>query len=270
MAETRSSGVRIEFDQSGNGEPALLCMPGWCDNRTVFDALVNKLGGTVLSLDWRGHGGSEKPSADFGLEEQVIDALAVIEASKAERIVTVTMAHAGWVALELRRRLSERIAGLVLIEWIVLEPPPPFLGALGKMQVKSTYAESRDALFAMWTQEANQAARDHVYREMAGYGFEMWSRASRHIAAAYGREGSPLTALSRLSPQPAVLHLYAQPDDPGYLSVQRQFAAANPWFQVQKLDARSHFPMYEVPDAMAEAITRFALATVPTGAGQAG
>ena len=55
-----------------------------------------------------------------------------------------------------------------------------------------------------------------------------------------------------------VLHLYAQPDDPGYLAAQRSFSAAHPWFQASKLEARSHFPMYEVPDEMAMTIERFA------------
>lgn len=54
-----------------------------------------------------------------------------------------------------------------------------------------------------------------------------------------------------------VLHLYAQPEEPGYLAAQQAFAASHPWFQVFKLEARSHFPMYEVPDEMTMAIERF-------------
>ena len=71
------------------------------------------------------------------------------------------------------------------------------------------------------------------------------------------RPGSPLQALARLDPPVPVLHLYAQPDDAGYLAAQRSFSAAHPWYQVSKLEARSHFAMYEVPDEMAMAIERF-------------
>lgn len=70
------------------------------------------------------------------------------------------------------------------------------------------------------------------------------------------------SGLAALSPQAQVIHLYAQPEDPGYLAAQQRFAGANPWFQVKKLQARSHFPMYEVPDQMAAAINRFVSSTI--------
>jgi hypothetical protein len=35
-----------------------------------------------------------------------------------------------------------------------------------------------------------------------------------------------------------VLHLYAQPEDPRYLTAQRSFSATHPWFQVLKLEER--------------------------------
>jgi len=92
---------------------------------------------------------------------------------------------------------------------------------------------------------------------MGSYGFDMWARAGREIAAAYAREGNPLQALAALNPPVPVLHLYAQPDDPGYLQAQHAFAASYPWFHVQKLAAHSHFPMFEVPEAMAQAIEEF-------------
>ena len=39
-AEARADGVRIAYDDTGTGEPALLLMPGWCANRTVFRRLA--------------------------------------------------------------------------------------------------------------------------------------------------------------------------------------------------------------------------------------
>jgi hypothetical protein len=42
-----------------------------------------------------------------------------------------------------------------------------------------------------------------------------------------------------------------------YLAAQQSFAAAHSWFTVMRLNARSHFPMFEVPEAMATAIEQF-------------
>jgi hypothetical protein len=53
------------------------------------------------------------------------------------------------------------------------------------------------------------------------------------------------------------LHLYAQPADPGYLKVQEEFAAANLWFTVRRVEARSHFPTIEVPAQLVDPIERF-------------
>jgi pimeloyl-ACP methyl ester carboxylesterase len=92
---------------------------------------------------------------------------------------------------------------------------------------------------------------------MASYGFPMWARAGREISSAYAQMGSPLQALASLESSVPVLHLYSQPDDPGYLAAQQSFAAEHPWFSVHKLAAHSHFPIIEVPDELSIAIERF-------------
>jgi pimeloyl-ACP methyl ester carboxylesterase len=86
----------------------------------------------------------------------------------------------------------------------------------------------------------------------------MWARAAREIGAAYEKEGSPLQALSHLVPAIPVLHLYAQPQSDDYLNEQQAFAAGHPWLRVRRLNAASHFPMFEVPDEIAASIEQFA------------
>lgn len=260
MPEALSEGIRISFDDHGRGEPALLFMPGWCGGRGVFDELARRCAThrRTLTLDWRGHGRSAKPAGDFGADDLVKDALAVIEASQADLVVPVALSHAGWVAIELRRRLGHRVPKLVLLDWIVLDAPAPFLGALRALQDPAQWEQTREQLFSMWLHGLDIVALTQYVREdMGSYPFEMWARAGREISAAYAKAGSPLRALASLESPVAVLHLYAQPDDPGYLAAQQSFSAAHPWFQVSKLEARSHFPMYEMPDEMAKAIERF-------------
>lgn len=259
MAHTRS-GVAIAFDDRGRGEPALLCLPGWCVDRTAFGDLVPVCARArrILALDWRGHGESGPAREDFGDAALVEDALAVVQDSGARRVVPVALAHSGWVAMEVRRRLGDRVPGLVLVDWLVLDPPPPFVGALAALQDPAKWRATRDQLFAMWLQGVDSLKVIRLVREVMGaYDAAMWARAGREIAGEYRRHGSPLTALAALRPPVPVRHLYAQPGDPGFLAAQEKFAAANPWFSVRKLDAKSHFPMLEVPREMAEAIESF-------------
>jgi pimeloyl-ACP methyl ester carboxylesterase len=162
------------------------------------------------------------------------------------------------VAIELRRRLGERILKIVLVDWIVTEAPPPFLAGLQAMTDPAQAFGVRDQLFAMWTSGVDDASvHRYVRDDMGAYPAEMWARAGREIGAAYEREGSPLRALAALEPPVPVLHAYAQPDDPAYLEAQRAFAREHPWFSVHKLDARSHFPTIEAPDQVARVVEEF-------------
>ena len=268
MRMARCGDLTLSYDDLGAGEPALLFMPGWCASRAAFRELAPRLGARrrTLAMDWRCHGGSGSSEGDFGVSELVADALAVIAASGAERVVPVATAHAGWVAIELRRRLGDRVPKLVLVDWIVTDPPPPFLGALSEMQDPSKALQVRDRLFAMWTEGVDHPAVLRFVREdMGSYAAAMWARAAREIGAAYSREGNPLRALAALASPPPVLHVYAQPADSSYLAAQESFAATHRWFAVRKLDASSHFPTIEVPDQMQEAIERFLAAmTTPS------
>ena len=96
----------------------------------------------------------------------------------------------------------------------------------------------------MWLHGLDIPGLTHYVREdMGSYGFEMWARAGREIGTADAKAGSPLQSLAALRPSVPELHVYAQPEDPGYLAAQRSFGAAHPWFEVSEPGARSHFPL---------------------------
>jgi pimeloyl-ACP methyl ester carboxylesterase len=268
MARTRTS-PSIAFDDEGEGEPALLLLLGWCVDRSAFADLAPACSAhrRVLALDWRGHGESDQPTADFDMTGLVEDALAVVHDAKAQTFVPVALAHAGWVALELRRRLATRVPAVVLIDWLVLEAPPPFLAVLGGLQDADAWLATRELLYSMWLHTTDNRKVVRLVREtMSTYGFEMWARGAREVAAAYRREGSPLRAFAALDPPVPALHLYAQPADPAFLHDQQRFAQSHPWYSVRKVNARSHFPMLEVPREIATSIEAF----VTSSSGQPG
>jgi pimeloyl-ACP methyl ester carboxylesterase len=255
----RSTGV----DDLGTGEPALLLMPGWCGDRTVFDSLSGLLADArrTLVTDLRGQGGlAAGPGAsvaDFGSSDQVDDLVATLDARGIDRVVPVALAHAGWFAVELRRRLgSDRVPGLVLVDWMPLGTPPGFAEALSGLQDPAQWQDVRAALTQLWVTGVDEPAVHDYVATMTTYGFEHWSRAGREIAAGFA-QGSPLAVLAELGGCPT-LHLYAQPRDPAYLSLQQEFSRLHPWFHVRQLDAASHFPMLEVPGTMAREIEEFA------------
>jgi pimeloyl-ACP methyl ester carboxylesterase len=255
-----ADGLRIEYADSGDGEGLpLVCLTGWCSSRARYDRLVPRLspGRRVVSLDWRGHGGSETPIADWGTAEQVRDALAVVEAAGLERFAVVSASHSGWVAIELRRRLGDRVEKIVHMDWLVVEPSEPYMALIRKLQSEETWSEARDTLFEIWRGGVESPDIEDGLSVMKRQSAEMWMRSGREIEAGYARDGSPLRALSALAPMPAVLHVYGQPRDPSYLDRQQTFASENEWFRVRQVDARSHFTMIEAPGEAAAQIDSF-------------
>lgn len=252
MVQRTSTG--IAYDDRSGSEPALLFLPGWCGPRTLFEPLAARFDGQMrtLAVDWRGHGQSAPAERDFGTGDLVDDAMAVMEQSGVDVVVPVAVAHAGWVAIELRRRLGHRrIPRLVFLDWMVLGPPPPFLDALDAMMSPATTQAVVNQITGMWTAGLDIPALSAYVASMAATPDDMWARAAREIAAAFETAEAPVDAVAGLDPPPPTLHLYAQPPDEDYLDVQRGFAAEHPWFEVVRLDAASHFPMFEVPDVIA-------------------
>jgi hypothetical protein len=73
----------------------------------------------------------------------------------------------------------------------------------------------------------------------------------------FAREGDPLQALSKLSPPVPMLHVYAQPRTPEFLSAQESIARDHPWFAVRSSEAVSQFLPLEGPDETAGVIREF-------------
>jgi pimeloyl-ACP methyl ester carboxylesterase len=265
MAFADSEGVQIYYEDTGEGEPALLCLPGFTNDHTIFAPLVARLSADhrVLVMDLRGHGESQAPDGDFGFAEMAGDAVAVIQDSGAHSVIPIGQGQLPWVAVELRRRLGERVPKMVASSWPVISArgnplAPGFLGAMEAVQDEARWRETAEQVVTMFVGGAPASVQTQIRNQMLrSHGYEMWSRAGREISAVFAGEGDPLTALCKLSQPVPVLHVYAQPPAPEYLSTQESFARDNPWFHVRRLEAASQFPTLEVPNETAAVIREF-------------
>ena len=250
---------RIRYDDLGTGEPALLCMTGWCSSRGRWAAAARCCSEhrRVLNFEWRGHGDSDPAPGDFGTAEMVDDALAVVEAAGVSTFVPCAASHSGWVAMELRRRLPERVPKLVSLDWLVTEPSARYMDVINQLKTADRWREGRETLFKIWAAGDESQPIREVIAVMERQGADMWRRSGRVIEDAYTRGESPLEAWLRLGPPPPVLHLYGQPADPGYLEAQRAFAVSHPWFTVSTVPAHTHFAMVECSDEVARVIESF-------------
>ena len=254
------SVTNIFYDKRGAGEPALLFTPGWCATHVAFGRLPELCAShrTTIALDWRGHPPSGEAPSDFGETGLLEDALAVIKAAQVEQVIPVALAHSGWVAIELRRRLGRRIPKIALLNWIVTDPPPAFMAAVKGLQNPGTWHEMRNRLFALWLDGVDNPEAIHFVRDIMGAASgEMWQRSGREIEAAYSRAGNPLRELAALQPPVPVLHLCQLPADSPAWTQQEQFASSQPWFEPHRLSAHGHFAAFDAPEEMAALIESF-------------
>jgi pimeloyl-ACP methyl ester carboxylesterase len=259
--DTTSTTHPLAHTDAGIGEPALLFLPGWCGDRTVFDGLLARLAASrrAVAVDLPEHGESPRTGEDFTTSDVVDAAAVLVDTLGIDRVVPVALSHAGWVAIELRRRLgAQRVPGIVLLDWMVLGTPPGFDDALVGLQDDNAWPQVRSALFGLWTEGVDEPAVHEYVASMGEYGAAHWRRAGREISAGFAAAGTPLAALDAIAEPCQTLHLYAQPTDDAVLDAQQRFAGMHPWFEVRRVAARSHFPMFEVPDEMAAQIEQFA------------
>lgn len=115
------AGVRLEAEVIGaENDPAVLLLHGAGQTRAVWSGVANALeqaGRRVISLDLRGHGGSEWPEdARYDFEALVEDLRAVL-AQMGTRPVVVASTLGGWIAsAALERDAAVLASGLVLVD----------------------------------------------------------------------------------------------------------------------------------------------------------
>lgn len=258
--DLRDGRPALGIDDLGTGEPGLLLLTGWCSSRARWALAAPLLAASrrVVNFEWRGHGDSAPADADFGLEELVQDALAAVAATNLHTFIPCSASHSGWVAIELRRRLGDRVPGIVHLDWMVTEPPPPYMRLIGDLQSEQEWPRARDALFEIWRAGDERPEISDALAVMQRQNGAMWMRSGREIEASYRRHGSPLRALAELQSPPKVAHVYGQPESEEYLRAQQEFAAGHEWFTVRRIAARTHFSMIEAPAAVASAIEEVA------------
>src|SRR3990167_7540486 len=115
------AGVRLEAEMVGaDDDPSVLLVHGAGQTRRVWDSVAEALRQAwrrVISLDLRGHGGSEWPEdGRYDFESMVQDLRSVL-AQLSTRPVVVASTLGGWIAsAALERDAAMLAAGLVLVD----------------------------------------------------------------------------------------------------------------------------------------------------------
>jgi class 3 adenylate cyclase/pimeloyl-ACP methyl ester carboxylesterase len=119
---TRSGEASIAYQLAGDGPLDILFLPGWISqieqlweapgNRRFLERLMGF--GRLIMFDSRGTGLSDHGLGAYSLNQDVIDALAVLDAASSERCAVMTYAGGGLVGARLAAEQPQRIGALIM------------------------------------------------------------------------------------------------------------------------------------------------------------
>lgn len=119
MPTVRSSdGTSIAYQTRGEGPLNLVFMHGWAETGSKFNSFLDLMdlsGVRAITLDVRGHGGSDPVESGFTDEQLAKDLLAVADAVGAQRFVTVGFSMSARFVQYVPILAPERVIGQVLL-----------------------------------------------------------------------------------------------------------------------------------------------------------
>ncbi len=158
MYATASDGVRLAFDDHGQGTP-LLCLPGLTRNMDDFDPVVAAFSdrARIIRMDFRGRGASgHAPFQTYSIPQEAADVLSLLDHLGLEKVAILGTSRGGLVAMVLAMTAKARLAGVFLndvgpvvapeglkyiMDYIGKPPPYPNFDAAAAA-MPSVYADS--------------------------------------------------------------------------------------------------------------------------------
>ena len=113
-----NDGVTLSYRVHGSGPTTIMYLHGWAGSGAHFDEVIGELDLNairVVTMDFRGHGDSEKAVTPYDLDRIAEDVWNVADAAGATNLVLVGFSMSGKFAQYVALRRPERVFGLVLV-----------------------------------------------------------------------------------------------------------------------------------------------------------
>jgi pimeloyl-ACP methyl ester carboxylesterase len=263
-------GRRIGYDDSGGAGMPVVLLHGFPLDRTVWDEQLGALAGTrVIRIDLRGCGESEPSDGPALMEALAGDVAGLLDALHVERAALVGHSIGGYVALAYFRMYAERVAGLALVASHVSADAAQTPNA---DPAQRELAASRDTLAVRLESDGTMDAAvesylpryfaPHVYRDrpdIVERAREVMQRQNPRGCAQLVRGMKERLDSHDLLEDVRVPALVIAGGADSYLKAEtlRETAAAMR-AEFVLLEDTGHLPMWEAPEATADALASFA------------
>lgn len=256
MSYAELGDLRLYFERSGEGEPELLFVHGWCCDRTAFQPQFDHFARThaVTAVDLRGCGKSDCPESGYQVRDFADDLARFCERVEIQKPVVIGHSLGGMIAVELAARYPSVPRALVLVDPGPIDPLPQtvkFFDAAADQLEGPNGEEVR----RLWTED--MGAREP---ELARWITDLMCAVPLSTAAAVIRTLNDWNGVGALAlcTVPTLLLRAALGQNPEAV----RLLAIKPDLQVGITVGAGHFHQLEVPEQVNAMIDRFLQLTV--------
>jgi pimeloyl-ACP methyl ester carboxylesterase len=113
-----ADGVSIVYEVRGEGEPALVFVHGWSNNRVVWEAELAHFSQKykVVAIDLAGFGASGNNREMWTMESFGDDVVAVLDKIHRKDVILIGFSMGGPVVIEAAKQVPGHIVGIVLVD----------------------------------------------------------------------------------------------------------------------------------------------------------
>jgi class 3 adenylate cyclase/pimeloyl-ACP methyl ester carboxylesterase len=265
----RSGEASIAYQVVGEGAIDLLFLTGWISQlEQLWEAPANRRFlerltaiGRLILFDSRGTGLSDRVLDRYTVEQEVQDALAVLDAAGSERAALLTYAHGGLVGAQLAADRPERIGALIMYASIARTSWAPDYDWAMTSEQREELSERNVAVWGEVNREAMSAWAPSMSEDPA---LSAWFARMQRLAASPSEarvisraliELDVREALPRIRVPTLVMH---RPQELVWDVRHSQYLADHiPGARYVELDGSDSFPFVGDSDAILEEIEEF-------------
>ena len=186
MAEAEINGVRLYYEEQGEGTP-ILCIHGSGSSALMWEHAAGQLAkyGRVITYDRRGNTRSQRPDPydSTTVAEHAADAAALLDELDAGPAIAIGRSYGGEVATALALRAPEKLCALVLLEGASVELDPAGAAWMTTLRVRAGELAARGEVDAIGETLIDAVLGEDAWLEFPDEVQEMWTANSQAILA---------------------------------------------------------------------------------------
>lgn len=251
MSTIKRDGVALSYRDVGQGSPPILLVHCWGGDHTYLAPQLEHFSKRhrVVAPDLRGFGESDAPEQSYPITAFSDDLAWLCGQLRVRKPVVIGHSMGGTIALDLAARYPELPAAIVILEALVVAPPPlvdgfrPVLAGLGTPAYNDVLAGFNTQLLGP---HFDPAERQRI--------IDRFARNRRHVMLSSLAE--VLTYDSAAAAAGCKVPLVYVSSGPWYTDVERFRSLCPQLVTAQALGCGHYFPL-EVPDQVHPVIERF-------------